>query len=78
MSEVFDIVHSPLRATAFGGAERPVLDLAVRFAARGNRVLMAGPDFGLGKYTWTQKAGELESLILRAAQLRRGRTHADS
>jgi glycosyltransferase involved in cell wall biosynthesis len=43
-TEFFDIVYCPLGASAFGGAERSALDLAARFAARGDRVLMlVGP-----------------------------------
>ena len=36
----FDIAYCPLGATMLGGAERSILDLATRFALRGNRVLM--------------------------------------
>jgi glycosyltransferase involved in cell wall biosynthesis len=43
----FDIVYVPLGSQAHGGAERSLLDLATRFAARGERVLvLVGPELG--------------------------------
>lgn len=44
-SSEFDVIYAPLGATAMGGAERSILELAAAVARRGQRVLMlAGPD----------------------------------
>jgi glycosyltransferase involved in cell wall biosynthesis len=44
-ADSFDIVYVPLGSQAYGGAERSLLDLATRFAARGERVLiLVGPE----------------------------------
>ena len=41
----YDIVYVPLGAQAYGGAERSLMDLATRFAARGQRILiLVGPE----------------------------------
>lgn len=41
----YDIVYVPLGAQGYGGAERSLMDLASRFSARGNRVLvLVGPE----------------------------------
>lgn len=41
----YDVVYAPLGATAMGGAERSILELAAAVAKRGQRVLvLAGPD----------------------------------
>lgn len=44
-TQYYDVIYAPLGATAMGGAERSILELAAAVARRGQRVLvLAGPD----------------------------------
>ena len=71
----YDIVYVPLGAQAYGGAERSIMDLATRFAARGRRVLLlVGPELAKTDFLDETARRGLETRLVHWTH-RRSRLH---